>query len=56
MKNSWMPLEKNHFSKKYQERLIETKEAEKEIKEFLNEDCEDGSYPHRLDGVRPERS
>ena len=41
-------------SKKYQERITEEKEAEKEIKEY--EDGGDVCNPDRFDGFRLERS
>lgn len=31
--------------KRYLERLAQTREADKELKEFINEDCPDGSNP-----------
>ena len=40
-KNSWTPSEKSPTSKKYIERVYETKEAEKEIAEFRHTPNED---------------
>lgn len=43
--------EKNRGKKRYIERIIEEKEADKEIKEY--EDSTDESGTDRLDGERP---
>ena len=50
---SWKELEteKTRGRKRYVERLVETKEAEKSIKEYENSTDEGG--PDRHDGVRP---
>ncbi len=38
--------------KRYIERLVETREAEKQIKDYENEDSTDGSDTDRFDGDR----